>query len=189
MTTKPGLKSKIEYAGLEEKVTEWLFKDKLPYKEILEKLKNEYDIDLTIGSITNFRNYILKSTQEFLRHDEEYREKLAKKYLDTVENLIFTWEEMKRKVDEFQERKDWKQHSTYIGLMLSELHLMLKRAGEMKVTTQLIKQEFNTIQINNIVQVEMVKIMEEEFLKEGQFDIEKIKEFYKRMKGLKNANP
>lgn len=186
MSSKPGLKTKIEYAGLGEKVADMLFKEKLSYEQICERLKTEDGIDLTIGSISNFKKFVLESTSEFLSRDDVYRDKLAKKYLDTVENLVFALEEIKSKIELYRDPKKWKQQSIYLNLMLNELHMLLKRAGEIKPSQFIEKQENVTnIQINMMVQMEIVRMIDT-----GQIPLEhcsdEIKQFYRKMKG--NAN-
>jgi len=185
MPTKPGLKSKIEYYGLGEKITDWIFKDKLSGKEICDRLFKEDGIELSEGSISNFKKFVLATVPDFLEQNEQYKNNLAKKFLDTIENLIFALDEIKEKISQFQDPKQWKQHSTYIMELLQLLHLLLKRAGEIKPAQFIEKQEVNMIMINQTVQMEIVRLIDE-----GQIPLETcaepVKEFYRKMK--KNAN-
>ena len=161
-------------------MAEWLFKDNLSYKEIKERLKLEFDLEVSEVTIMNYKRLIIDSVPEFLEHDKEYREKLAKTYLDTVENLVFLLNEIYDKIKEFKDPSRWRQHSTYLNLALQECHMLLKRTGEIK-PNQFIKQEINMIQINQIVQTEIVR-----WIDDGLIPLEtcadSIKEFYKKHK-------
>lgn len=184
MSTCQGNTSRIVFAGLAEQVTDWLFKEKLPYKVIIEKLDKEHNIKICLATLTLFRKSVLKDTEEFLAQDKDYKEKLAKQYLDTVENLMYAMSQIKNKIELFEDPKKWKQQSTYLNLLLTELHLLLKRSGEIH-PTQIIENQVNMIQINQMVQGEIVRLIDE-----GQISLETssagIKEFYRKMK---NANP
>lgn len=187
MSSKPGLKTKIEYAGLGEKVTDMLFKEKLSYEKICERLKIEDGIDLTIGSISNFKKFVLATVPDFLSQNKEYKEKMAQKLLDTIDMAVFIAETLKRKIEHFDSNpRHWKQQISYINAYIDELHLLMKKFGEIKAATFIEKQENVTnIQINMMVQMEIVRMIDT-----GQIPLEhcsdEIKQFYRKMKG--NAN-
>ena len=184
MPTKPGLKSIIEYKGVGDEVSDMIFNQKLSYKDILVILKSKYDIDLTESSLSNFKKFVIDTVPDFLAGNEEYREKLARKYLDSVENLCYALDKIKEKIDGFESKKDWRPHSVYLNLLLSELHLILKRSGEIK-PSQFIRQEINMIQINQYVQLEIVRMIDDGHIPLEQCS-DQIKEFYKKAKA--NAN-
>lgn len=183
MPTKPGNKSRIEYAGLSEQVANWIFKEQLSYKDICEKLKIEHDIILTESSITNFKKMVLDQIPNFLEHNDAYREMLAKISLDTIENLMYALTKIKTRIEDFDDPKKWRQQSIFLNLLLSECQMLLKRAGEIK-PSQFIKQEITNIQSVQIMQFEVVRLIDE-----GQIPLEgcseQIKELYKKAKGIK----
>ena len=186
MTTKPGLKSILKFEGLEEEVANKIFKEQMSYRDICKLLKEKYNIEITEGSISNFKKYIVKQTKEFLEQDKDQREKINKILLDTGELLVNVKEKLVSKMEQFDaDPKQWKQQIAYISLLLTEIHMLLKRSGEIRPTQIIEKQEINNIQINNMVQVELVRLIDE-----GKIPIEacapEIKEFYQKMK--RNAN-
>jgi len=186
MTTRAGLKSEIEYAGISEIVIDWIFKEhpKPTYKDICKRLKEQYNIELTEMSIYNYKKYVLKNTADFISENKEVRDKISRKMLDTVEVLCFAINEITEKIKEFKENKDWRQHSTYLMLYLHEANLLLKRAGEIKSagTTFIDKQQNITYnQVNQVVQSEICRMIDE-----GHIPLEPcsevVKEFYRKQK-------
>lgn len=175
----------IDNKGLGEVVTGWLFKENLPYKEICKRLKEEYNLELSVMAIANYRKFVIENAKDMVQSKPEYYEKLAKVYLNSVENLVYALNNIKEKIDEFQDPTKWKQQSTYLMLLLNELHLLLKRSGEIKPSTIIKKQEniqtFNMLQINNIIQTEIARLIDE-----GQIPLEQcsdqIKQFYRKAK-------
>lgn len=185
MSTRPGLQKVIEYAGLSEKVTDLIFKQNLTYKQIAEKLKLEDNLDISESALSYFKKYVIDSVPDFLQRNEKYRDSLAKKYLDTVENLVYALEKIKSKIDEFDEKKDWKAQSVYLSLLLGEMQMLLKRAGEIKPAQFVANQEINMVQINNYVQIELVRLIDE-----GKIPLEQcapeIQSFYHKAKASAN---
>lgn len=178
---KAGNQSKIEFYGIGEKVADMLFSRKLTHQEISDKLKAEGH-DISRVCITNFHRFIKDSAQEMVTKDPQYRERLAKKYLDTVENLIFALTEIKEKIAEFKTKKTkWKAHATYLGLLLNQLGMLLKRAGEIKPSTFIKEQKVSIIQINQAIQLQIVELIDS-----GDIPLEhcseKVKEFYRKIK-------
>lgn len=181
MSTMPGLKSKIAYYKLEEKVIDMLFKERLSYGDISKRLKTENNLDISLAALTVFKKNALKMASEFLANDEEYKKTIAKRLLDTTENLAYALDKIKDKIEAFETKGDWKQQSTYLNLMLTELHLLLKRAGEIKPAQIIENQTINTMQINNIIQMELVRMIDA-----GHIPLEScdsvVKEFYRKAK-------
>ena len=182
MSTKAGKKTEIAYAGLEEQVMDWLYKDKMTHKQICDKLRYEHNIDLGEASISNFKKSMQKEAEGFLRQDKEYREKLARRLLDGVENLAFALEKIKARIADFDDPETWRQQATFLTLLLQECQMILRRTGEIKPNQFIEKVEMNFNQINNIVQLELVKVIEDEFIKDGKVDVDKIMEFLKKRK-------
>lgn len=185
MTTMAGLKKKIEFFGIEEEVIDMIFKENLTYKEICDRLKKDHNIILTEGSISNFKKFVMESTKGFLEDNKEYREELAKKLLDTTELLVFSLLKIRKKIEDFDEPTKWKQQSIYLNLALQEAHLLLKRAGEIQSAKTVIqKQEITNIQINQAIQMELIR-----WIDEGKIPLEycapEIKEFYRKAKAMR----
>jgi hypothetical protein len=178
-------KSQIERAGLSEKVAEWLFDKRMTHKEICEKLKNEHGLELDGAAIMRFKKYILATTDQYLYKNEEYRELLAKKFLDTVENLCYLVDKIKEDIEKYPDNDQWKQRATFYNQLIPVVNMLLKRSGEIKPSQFVEKQEVNIVQINQAIQIELVRLIDE-----GQIPLEHcsepIKEFYRKMKQRAN---
>jgi len=169
----------LDRLGLGEEVADMLFKDKFTYQQVSDKIKEKYGLDVCKASVANYKKFILDSVPGFLERNLEYKDKLAKTYLDTTEFLVTLKEKIMEKIDHFEEDPTkWKQHVSYLQLALGEVSMLLKRAGEIK-RTQIIK---------NAVEEEIVRLIDM-----GDIPLElcsdKLKQFYRRIKGLSmNAN-
>ena len=180
----------LDRLGLGEEVADMLFKDKFTYQQVSDKIKEKYGLDVCKASVANYKKFILDSVPGFLERNLEYKDKLAKTYLDTTEFLVTLKEKIMEKIDHFEEDPTkWKQHVSYLQLALGEVSMLLKRAGEIK-PTQIIKNEYtmNNIYIKNAVEEEIVRLIDM-----GDIPLElcsdKLKQFYRRIKGLSmNAN-
>lgn len=182
MTTKAQRLSKIEFYDLGERIIKMLFGDEPISAYKVSKILKEEGYDISPASIYAFREMTIRTSKELLLKKPQYREKLAETFLDTVENLAYALAEIKAKIEEFKDRKDWKAQATFLGLLLQELNLLLKRAGEIR-PTQIIK-EVNIIQINQAIQLQIAELIDK-----GDIPLkhcsEKIKKFYKNAKKIR----
>lgn len=181
MTTKAQRQSKIEFYDLGERILDMIFNKRMSYKEISEELGSE-GYDISQSSISVFKQKVVDDAKDFVMRTPEYREKLAKKYLDTVENLVELLIEIKSKIKQYSNNpKQWKAHLGYINAALTELHFILKRAGEIKPSQIIKHQQVNILQINRAVQNEIVRLIDEKDIP-LEYCSPRIKELYGKVK-------
>ena len=186
MTTMPGRKSVIRHAGLDEEVADMLFRQALTFGEISKILKEKHGLDISITAISRFKEFVLDSASELAAGDQEYKDKLAKLYLDTTEMCITLKQTIEEKITQFEDSDDWKAQTSYLSLALTLLQTLMKKLGEIKPTQIIENQTINAMQINNMVQVELIRLIDE-----GKIPLEhcapEIKEFYRKAKQVANA--
>ena len=188
--------TKIAFHKLDEYIMEKLFKDGLSSRKIAELAWLEKGVKISYGSIETFKKEALRNVRETLAGGkEEYKQKLAEAWLDTVENLVEMAMEIKMKLDEFRDyewtdengnvRKDWQAHSRYLELGLKHLHLLLKRSKEIGPDIQTIRQTINIADPMNAIKDRVISLMAH--LLNNGVGFEKFPEewqdLYKRLKG------
>jgi len=179
----------IDRLGLGELVTKWIFEDRLTYQQVADKLKAEHDLEISKDAVKNYRKFIISSVPDFLNDEEEYRKKVAKTYLDTVENLAYLVSKLKEEIDKFPEKAEWRQRATFYNNLIPVVMMLVKRAGEIK-PAQFIKNEnyqINMMQVNQVIQEQIVRLIDN-----GDIPLElcseKVKQFYRKLKGLNAFN-
>jgi len=151
--------SKIEYYGLGERIAKMLFgTPPKTYVQISEILLSE-GIDIKKSSIAKFKKELLETTDEYLMQKSEYRERLAKTYLNTIDNLVYAMNEIKDKIELHRNDEEYKAHAEYTKMLLGEISMLLKRAGEIK-PTQIIKEQ-NVIEINQAIQIQISDLIDD----------------------------
>ena len=193
--------TKIAFHKLDEWIMEKLFKESLSPRKVEELLWLEKSVKISYGSIATFKKEALRNVRETLSGGkEEYRQKLAEIWLDTLENLVEMAVEIKMKLDEFRDynveerdengevvavKKDWQAHSRYLELGLKHLHLLLKRSKEIGPDIQTIRNTINIADPMTAIKDRVVSLMEH--LLNNGVPLEKFPEewqdLYKRLKG------
>ena len=176
-------REELQKRGIGERVAEMLFNDRLSYQDIVNELKSTYGLEVSITTIKNYKNFIIDSVPTMLERDEQYRDKLAKIYLDSRENLVYIVNKIKEDIEKYPDEKQWKQRATFYATLVPIMNILAKRSGDIK-PTQFIKQELtiNNIQINQMVQEEITRLIDE-----GKINLnacgEEVKQFYRKIKG------
>jgi len=181
MTTKAQRKSKIEFYDLGERIIDMIFNKKMSYQEISDKLKLE-GYDISVSGISVFKQKVIDDAKDFIAGSPEMRRQLAEKYLDTLWNLVYLLREIKEKIEQYSsDPKKWKAHLGYTNTLLNQLSLLLKRAGEIKPSQIIGKQQINILQINQAVQNEIVRLIDEKDIPLKHCS-PKIQELYRKVK-------
>ena len=175
--------------AISEELIDMLFNKKLKYEEIKQIIHEKYGIDVSLGTITNFKKYILTSSGELIENSPELKKKMTDKLLDTLDNLVYTLDQIKEKIEQFEHAEDWKAHLGYIRAMLDLIDKLMRRAGEYKSIQNIVnvqKANINILEINKAVQNRII-----EFIDSGDIDINhvspRIKELYNRLKSNPNV--
>lgn len=175
-------REEVQKRGIGEKIAQMLFTDKLSCQTIVNKLKTDYDLEVSVCTMGNYKRFILDSVPGMLERDEEYRDKLAKIYLDSRENLVYLINKIKEDIEKYPDTKQWKQRATFYATLVPIMNILAKRSGDIK-PPQFIKQELtiNNIQINQMVQEEITRLIDS-----GKINLEacgeEVKQFYRKIK-------
>lgn len=180
MTTKPQKMKKIEFHGLDDRVFNDLFGEKpKSYTKISEELKADgYEISTT--TIHNYKETLIKDGKEFLMKKPKIRQDMGEKLIDVVEESITLLEKLKDKIEQFDDRDDWKAQLGYINALLNTLNLLMKRWAILN-PVKVVNQEFNVIQLNQAIQLQISDLIDS-----GDIDFEscstKIQNWHKKNK-------